>query len=196
MNQSHQILNMPNSHHLTKTLTFNPQHLSSSRPYLSFSFINYLYLLALFLCLLLLKLLYSDSCSHHYNKIALLKVTKNLHVTQWLACDTSYHSHHPKTFPSHDFCDTTVPWFSPTSLITNPSQTSFEDTTFPTRPFNCGVSKASLLSPFLFPPYYFSLCELIHTHGFKYHPHSFDDHTSLLSSRFCNSQLSLRSLLG
>lgn len=160
---SHQILNMPNSHHFKKILTFNTQHVSSSHPYLSFSFINYLYLLALFLYLSLFKLLHSDSCSHHYNKIALLKVTKNLRVTQWLACDTSYHSHHPKIFPSHVFCDTTVPWFSPISLITNPSQTSFEDTTFPTRPFNCGVSEASLLSPFLFLLYYFSLWAHSHT---------------------------------
>lgn len=60
------------------------------------------------------------------------------------------------------------------SKLFNPSQTSFEDSTSSTRPFNYGVSEASLLSPLLYSLYIISLCELIHTHGFKYHPHNYD----------------------
>lgn len=92
---SHQILTMSNSHRFCFKSSHLIHNLSSSYPYLSFSFISYLYLLPLFLCLTVFKL---EDC------LKSPKATLYLNESISMAFDASYHLHHPEIFPSHVFC--------------------------------------------------------------------------------------------
>lgn len=186
MNHSHQMLNMPNSQqfrrkypHLQST---NIQ--SSFHPYLSISFVSYLYYCLYFFA----------SYSSNYLSLAptskqlCLKSPKTSMLIQWLDLNRfrcQLPSLYPETFSSLVFCDTIVSRFSRSFL------TIFLRLHLKTQSFLPGhltkVSEASF--PLLFSIYIISQCEFIHMHDFKCHPYSYDDQTSLLSSGLCESSL-------